>query len=348
MLARLWGVVERQQRVLPGAPALHIVPAQLLEAFLQAGDGAEARFLRADAEAQRDQHRAVAGGEVDLGAEGDIAALGALVALVEAAVAAELPPAVRGADIADRAGLPRHRAGERERDALPAGGEQHGRALVVADPGGIVRARIDEVRREQREQAVVGDVADQRLEGHLLDQHLAARIGDDLLLDAPAPVLRRVEQVIGRHAVLEHADLVVGVALLLGEIAVRGGDEEAEVARAGGIDARIVDLVEDAVAEREPQPARRRAGGADAHLGARRPARRAAGPARRRDGVVLRHGRSPPNFIGPSVVPRPGDNLRPLEPAAKLLPKIYAGLIFAKAVRHFAVTPLTASAHRAC
>ena len=46
------------------------------------------------------------------------------------------------------------------------------------------------------------------------------------------------------------------------------------------IDARIVDLVEDAVAQREPDATVATDGSADAALGARRPARREAGPAR--------------------------------------------------------------------
>ena len=286
-------MVERHERALPVAPALHIGAAQFLEAFLQAAHGTEAGFLRPSAEAQRHQHLAIAGGKVDLGAERDIAGLGAAVALFQLAVAAELLPAIGGADIADRTRLPRHRAGERQRLAAPAGGEQHRRALVLTDPAGVVRPGIDEMRRQQGKQAILRDVADQRLEGHLLDQHLATRIGEDLLLDAPAPVTGGVEQVVGRHAMFEHADLMVGVALFFGEIAVRPGDEKAEIAGAGGVDAGIVDLVENAVAEGEPQPACRRARRAHAHLGARGPACRAAGATGRYQFSIVAHGVTP-------------------------------------------------------
>ena len=82
-----------------------------------------------------------------------------------------------------------------------------------------------------------------------------------------------------RHAVLQRGDLEVAVALLLGEEAIAVGDDQAEVARARLIDARIVDLVQDAVAEREPDAADRRQRGADAALRAGGPARRYAWPA---------------------------------------------------------------------
>lgn len=72
------------------------------------------------------------------------------------------------------------------------------------------------------------------------------------------------------------------MTLLLGEEAVSIGDDQAKVSEAGLIDAGVVNLVEDAVAERKPDAA----GGAErcpyAALGTERPAwRDARSPGRR-------------------------------------------------------------------
>ena len=273
--------VERLQILLEGAPAGGIAPARDLEAVLQARLRLVGGFLPARAEADGDQRVAIMAGEVELGAHGDIARLGHPVAFLETAMGVKLLPAVRGADIADRAGDERHRAGEGEGAGLGAGREQHRHALVVVHPGSVVGAGIDEMRREQAEHAVVGEFALQRLEGDSLQECLALRIGQDLLLDPPLAVAGRVHDPEGGDAFLDHRDRMVAVALFLGEIAVRAGDDEAEIAGTGGVDARPVDLVQDAVAEREPDAAGGGAGGSDAGLGARRPARRQAGLSRR-------------------------------------------------------------------
>src|SRR5205807_1995852 len=66
---------------------------------------------------------------------------------------------------------------------------------------------------------------------------------------------------------------VVLVALDLRPEPARPGDDEAEVADLRDVDPRVVDLVDDAEAEGEPQP-RRTQRGADHILGTARPARR--------------------------------------------------------------------------
>src|SRR5262249_46878867 len=83
------------------------------------------------------------------------------------------------------------------------------------------------------------------------------------------------------HAVSHGADFATRVALLLGEEALTVGDDEAEIPGAGLVDAGIIDLVEDAVADREPNPAPRFESRADAALGTRCPAGGNAGSARR-------------------------------------------------------------------
>ena len=82
-----------------------------------------------------------------------------------------------------------------------------------------------------------------------------------------------------RHTVLQPHQFAAAITLLLGEEAGTVGHDEAEVARAGLIDPRVIDLVQDAVAEREPNAADRRQRGADAGFRAGCPAGRDAWPA---------------------------------------------------------------------
>ena len=60
---------------------------------------------------------------------------------------------------------------------------------------------------------------------------------------------------------------MLGVTLLFGKETVVVGDDEAEVARASKVRPLIIDLVENAVAEREPGAAHRRQGRPDAGFG---------------------------------------------------------------------------------
>jgi hypothetical protein len=69
------------------------------------------------------------------------------------------------------------------------------------------------------------------------------------------------------------------VALLFGEESTAISDDQAEVASAGLIDAREIDLIENAVTEREPNPAMEVEGSANPGFGARSPARFDSGPA---------------------------------------------------------------------
>ena len=63
------------------------------------------------------------------------------------------------------------------------------------------------------------------------------------------------------------------MALFLGEEVTTICDDETEITGAGAVDARPVDLVHYAMAQREPDPVARREGGADAALRAGRPSR---------------------------------------------------------------------------
>ena len=66
---------------------------------------------------------------------------------------------------------------------------------------------------------------------------------------------------------------MVQVALFLVAKRFPVADEELKIARVRLVDGRVVDFVDDAVAEREPDPAARMIGGAQTFLGAGGPAR---------------------------------------------------------------------------
>ncbi len=69
------------------------------------------------------------------------------------------------------------------------------------------------------------------------------------------------------------------MTFLFGEKFAAIGDDEAEVAGTSLVDSGEINFVENAMTEREPNPAVQVQGGADAGLGARSPARFDAGPA---------------------------------------------------------------------
>src|ERR1041385_8805483 len=105
------------------------------------------------------------------------------------------------------------------------------------------------------------------------------RIGDNLLDDGVAPERIARGQTKARRVMVDVVALVDEVALLLVKKRFAVGDEVLQVARLRHVDARIVNLVQDAVRRREPHAARGMIGGADAFLGAVRPGGRHAGPA---------------------------------------------------------------------
>jgi len=159
-------------------------------------------------------------------------------------------------------------------------GKEHGEAFVVAHPAGVVASTVGQVRREQSVQPVIRKLPLQRLEADLLQDHVAVGIGQDFLVNAVASAGIRVGQFKGGNAGLERHIFKGAMPFLLGEKIASVGDNESHVARARLVDARKVDLVEDAVTQREPDFTVLVEGGAGAHLGARSPARRNAGPPR--------------------------------------------------------------------
>ncbi len=93
-----------------------------------------------------------------------------------------------------------------------------------------------------------------RLQPALDDEHVAPRIGGDAQPQRIARVL--VHDLDRRHARAPQPQRIVLVALDLGPETVGAGDDKPEIADLRNVDARVIDLVDDAEAEREPQPRR--------------------------------------------------------------------------------------------
>ena len=275
----------------PGLPRSDVLGLRAVEILEQADERVLAGFHRRRTETERQHERAVRRREIDFAGDGDVAVLRARVGPAQSLVGLQFLPAIREADEPDRSGEPRRRGRERER-VVVALGEQHRRALVVADPRRVAAAAVGQVRRQQHVQTEVSQRALERHETDALQHDVAPRIGQHLLLDSIAAVEGRVANPIRRNAGRHLRRLGAGVPLLFGEVRLAIGHDEAEVARARVIDARIVDLVEDPVAQREPDAAVATDRRAEAALRARRPARRNARPARGKRLRILVIGRS--------------------------------------------------------
>src|ERR1700751_125414 len=108
------------------------------------------------------------------------------IPLIERAIARQQLPTIRDTDVADRTGKPWKRGGERQRYALSARGEQHGHSLVLADPGRIVIASIQDVRRKDYIETIVRQRPFECLQRNLQQQCLSSRIGNNSLFDPVA------------------------------------------------------------------------------------------------------------------------------------------------------------------
>jgi hypothetical protein len=142
----------------------------------------------------------------------------------------------------------------------------------MLDRGNVVPSGRAEMRRQQHVQTQFGIAGEPAFD----DQDIAARIGGDAQPQRVALV--RVHDLDRRYPRRQQVQRVVLVALDLRPEPARPGDDEAEIADLRDVDARPVDLVDDAEAGREPQPGGAQRG-ADHILGAARPGRRNPGSA---------------------------------------------------------------------
>src|ERR1044071_296684 len=81
------------------------------------------------------------------------------------------------------------------------------------------------------------------------------RVCENVLNDTIATVRLRIDEAVERTIALRVLDAVIQVALLFVAECFAVADEKLEIARIGMIDVRIINLVDDPMAEREPKPA---------------------------------------------------------------------------------------------
>jgi hypothetical protein len=127
--------------------------------------------------------------------------------------------------------------------------------LKFAHPGGIAAAVISQMRREQDVKAIIRQGALLRVKLNLLQHRVPVRIGHNLLFDAVTAITAGVDQLEGRHTIGQPFHFVAGIAFLLGEKLRAVRDDQPHVADAGLVNAGVINLVEDSVAQREPDAA---------------------------------------------------------------------------------------------
>ncbi len=146
-------------------------------------------------------------------------------------------------------------------------------SLIVANPSRVKIACIDEMRCQQRSHAIIRNLSLQGNERKLLKNTGPRGIADHLFLDSERAIRRRIGNVKCRNSTFKRAGDGYAVAFFFGKVTLRPSDNKTEIAGAGTVYPRIIDLVQNAVAEREPDRRCFRQRSADPVFGARRPAR---------------------------------------------------------------------------
>lgn len=233
------------------------------ERLLQGRGGQRRRRLAAAGESER-QH----GIARQLTAQGDITGTGRVVVPAQGAVAPEILPAVADADVTGTALsqgiLLRRVAREQCQTERPLFRPQYIAAAVARGPGGVAMSGATEVRGEQ----YVGAQSARTRELYLNKQDIAQRIGTDAQMQLETRM--HVGDLDGRHAGFGELHPAGFQALDLHPEAVAVADDKAEIADLGDVDARVIHLVDDTVADGEPEPGRTQRG-ADEVLVAARP-----------------------------------------------------------------------------
>src|SRR5580765_5985831 len=148
--------------------------------------------------------------------------------------------------------------------------------------------------RQQSVQAIVGERALQRDKTDPLQNDISVGIGEDFLLDPVTSLQFCIGQFVDGNAILNRMVLKLAVAFFLGEITGAVGDNQPLIAGAGLVHPRVVDFVQNAVAECEPYAAVQVECRPYAAFGARSPTRRNSRPARGEAfAYVLTHCSSP-------------------------------------------------------
>src|ERR1700685_4527710 len=101
--------------------------------------------------------------------------------------------------------------------------------------------------REQREEAIVGELALQSFEANFLQYDVAIGIGKNFFMNAVASGGFRIDEFKRGDAGLEGFVFEVAMALFFGEVIAAVGYHETHVPSAGLVDARIINFVQDPV-----------------------------------------------------------------------------------------------------
>ena len=146
-------------------------------------------------------------------------------------------------------------------------------AVDFGTPAGVAGPMTRDMRRQQCvevQPAVQGWIHD--FEPGMHQQHRPVRICKDVLDQLVAPVGLRVGEAVENTIAFRVFDPVAQVALFLVAKRFPVGDQELKIARVRRVNRGVVNLVDDAMAEREPEPAARMISGAQAFLRAGSPA----------------------------------------------------------------------------
>ncbi len=111
---------------------------------------------------------------------------------------------------------------------------------------------IHQMGSEQCGDGIILNVPLQRGETDPLQHTVTGRISNDVLLKPVEAVTRRVGDGEGRNAWRVGTGFGQAVALFFGEITFRPRDNEDAIAGTGAVNAWIIDFVENAVAQGEP------------------------------------------------------------------------------------------------
>src|ERR1019366_9375091 len=144
-------------------------------------------------------------------------------------------------------------------------------------------------------QPVVAQISLERHKPNFLQHPVSPRIGQHFLFDAVPALHARIGQFVGRHSWFDGKVAEGTMAFLFREEPTTVADNQAEVAGAGLVHPGKIDLIENAMTQREPNPAVKVQRSAYTGLGARSPAGFDSGPARRMTKIIAHRGSSSPS-----------------------------------------------------
>ena len=145
------------------------------------------------------------------------------------------------------------------------------------------------MRSKKRIEVIVLELTLQRQEPNFLQNNIAIRVSEHFFLDLVAPLDRCIRQAVQRNSRLPRTDLEAAIPLLFRKELLPIGNKEFLITCAGLVHSREVNLIQNAVAQCEPDTALRRQRGTHSALGARSPTRRDSGPTRSRSFQPVAH-----------------------------------------------------------